>query len=195
MYKYIYKGHDAATITIGNNNERVIDHDEIKNYLKGRYVGPVEAVYRILSKPLQDKSHTVYRLQIHIPNYQNLIISNDSLNIDILNQSSSMLLEYFKLNAELEDGRQYFYKEIPIFFVYNKSKKHMTCKWEKRKRKLNYIGRMYSISPSQIELFHLRLLLSHIKGATSFEHLRTVDGVIKSSFTAACLALGLIEDE
>ena len=43
LYKYIFKGHDAATISIGNNNERVIDHDEIKDYIEGHYVGPVEA--------------------------------------------------------------------------------------------------------------------------------------------------------
>ena len=55
---------------------------------------------------------------------------------------------------------------------------------------------MYSVSPSQIELFHLRLILTHIKGAISFEHLRTGNGEVKLSFTAACLALGLIaEDE
>jgi len=54
---------------------------------------------------------------------------------------------------------------------------------------------MYSVSPSQIELFHLRILLLHVRGATSFQELRTVNNEIHQTFTAACLALGLIEDD
>ena len=36
IHKYIYKGHDAASITINNDNsnQKVIDHDEIHHYLK-----------------------------------------------------------------------------------------------------------------------------------------------------------------
>ena len=54
---------------------------------------------------------------------------------------------------------------------------------------------MYSVSPTQTELFHLRLLLLHVKGATSYEGLKTVDGVLQNSYAAACLALGLVEDD
>jgi len=53
---------------------------------------------------------------------------------------------------------------------------------------------MYSISPTQIELFHLRLLLI-VKGTTSFDVLRIVNGEVYQLFSAACLALGLIEDD
>ena len=38
------------------------------------------------------------------------------------------------------------------------------CEWAKRKGNENTIGRMYSVNPRQVELFHLRLLLSCIKG-------------------------------
>ncbi|XP_043478187.1 uncharacterized protein LOC122508733 [Leptopilina heterotoma] len=54
---------------------------------------------------------------------------------------------------------------------------------------------MYSISPSQSELFHLRLLLIVVKGATSYDHLRTVNNIVHDIFRSACLALGLIEDD
>ncbi|XP_070517881.1 uncharacterized protein [Cardiocondyla obscurior] len=44
LYKYIYKDHDAATITIEPVTENVIiDHDEIRDFIETRYVGPVEA--------------------------------------------------------------------------------------------------------------------------------------------------------
>ncbi|KMQ89447.1 hypothetical protein RF55_10925 [Lasius niger] len=50
LYKYIYKGHDVAAITIEPITESVvIDHDEIHNYIEARYVGPVEASWRILA--------------------------------------------------------------------------------------------------------------------------------------------------
>lgn len=54
---------------------------------------------------------------------------------------------------------------------------------------------MYSVSPTQIELFHLRLLLLHVKGATSFDFLKTVNGHTYQTFSEACLALGIIEDD
>jgi len=54
---------------------------------------------------------------------------------------------------------------------------------------------MYSIIPSQTELFHFRLLLLTVKADTSFEDLRTVDNKICDTFHGACLELGLIEDD
>jgi len=38
-------------------------------------------------------------------------------------------------------------------------------------------------------------LLLTIKGATSFDDLRTVNGKVCQSFSTACLTLGLIEDD
>lgn len=47
------------------------------------------------------------------------------------------------------------------------------------------LPRIYSVSPRDFERFHLRLLLLHVRGAQSFEHLRTVDGVIYETFQEA----------
>ncbi|XP_058790182.1 uncharacterized protein LOC131663668 [Phymastichus coffea] len=184
LYKYIYKGHDAATVVIGQaENGATIEHDECRNFIETRYVGPVKACYRILSKTLQDKSHRVIRLPIHLPNEQSVIITqneDEASLINCLNNSSSMLLDYFTLNATNETARQYYYPEIPKYFTY-------------KKRKIN--GRMFSVSPMQIELFHLRLLLLHVKGATNYNDLKTVDNELHPTFTSACLALGIIEDD
>jgi len=56
---------------------------------------------------------------------------------------------------------------------------------------------MYSVNPTQTELFHLQLLLLTVKGAMSFDDLRTVNDEIcqYQSFLVACLVLGLIEDD
>ncbi|XP_058789684.1 uncharacterized protein LOC131663341 [Phymastichus coffea] len=196
LYKYIYKGHDAATVVIQDSENSVsIYHDEIYRFINTRYVGPVESVYRLLSKTLQDKSHTIIRLPIHLPNHQSIIISNNPVTLETLNSASSMLLDYFKLNLENEIARQYYYSEIPQHFTHIKKKNGNISKWSTRKKHFNVIGRMYSISPTQLELFHLRMLLLHVKGAVSFESLRTVDNTVHPTFVAACLALGLIEND
>jgi hypothetical protein len=52
-------------------------------------------------------------------------------------------------------------------------------KWVPRQRGGNrIISRMYSVSPSDPEKFHLRLLLLHMPGARSYTDLLTVDRVI-----------------
>ena len=47
-----------------------------------------------------------------------------------------------------------------------------------------------------LELYSLRLLLHHVPGAAvSFESLRTVAGNVCPTFQAACIELGLMENE
>ena len=46
-----------------------------------------------------------------------------------------------------------------------------------------------------IELYCLRLLLHHVSGAENFVSLRTVNGTVLPSFQAACIELGLMDDE
>ena len=51
------------------------------------------------------------------------------------------------------------------------------------------LGRIANIHPRTIEDFHMRLLLKHITAPTSFETLRTVDGVEYGTYKEACVAL------
>lgn len=43
--------------------------------------------------------------------------------------------------------------------------------------------------------YHLRLLLHHVKGPTSYSYLKTVNGTEYLTFKAACMVLGLLEDD
>jgi len=54
---------------------------------------------------------------------------------------------------------------------------------------------MYFVHPATSERFFLCLLLTVVPGATSFEHLRTVDNIEHPTFQAACKALGLLQDD
>ena len=89
-----------------------------------------------------------------------------------------MLIEYFKLNARDKTARRYLYSQIPKHYVFKKEKidGKTVSHWQPRQSQFNVIGRMFSVSPAQNELFHLRILLLSVKGATSFNDLKTVDG-------------------
>uniref|UniRef100_A0A8C5PX79 ATP-dependent DNA helicase n=1 Tax=Leptobrachium leishanense TaxID=445787 RepID=A0A8C5PX79_9ANUR len=87
---------------------------------------------------------------------------------------------------------------IRIFLSILFLKKEKTTTWKKRlqDRANNTIGRMYSVNMnSDVERFCLRLLLLHVKGATSFENIRTVGGVQFPTFKEAAQKLGLFQDE
>uniref|UniRef100_A0A6V7KSA2 ATP-dependent DNA helicase n=1 Tax=Bracon brevicornis TaxID=1563983 RepID=A0A6V7KSA2_9HYME len=148
-------------------------------------------------RPIQHKSHSVIRLPVHLPNQQNITINEFDVEDGLRSalEKSSMLVEYFSLNQRDPEARNYTYGDIPSQYVYKKLPNTNQHRWEKRKGHYNTIGRMYSVSPTQLELFHLRLLLIAVKGATSFEDLKTVNGQLCDTFHNTCIALGLIEDD
>jgi hypothetical protein len=57
------------------------------------------------------------------------------------------------------------------------------------------IGHMYYAHSTSSERYYLRLLLNYVKGATSYEHLRTVDGREHDTFKYAYIAMGLLVDD
>ena len=69
LYKYIFKGHDIAQITVAND-ERSIVYDECARHIEGRYVSAYEACWRLFEYDLQRRSHTVQRLDVHLARQQ-----------------------------------------------------------------------------------------------------------------------------
>jgi hypothetical protein len=98
-----------------------------------------------------------------------------------------MLIEWFKTNQESEVARILTFDQFPQQWVWNQKLKQ----WTMRKRGFA-IGRMYYAHPTLGELYYLRMLLNCIKGATSYEHLRTVDDRVHNTFKDACIAMGLL---
>jgi hypothetical protein len=66
---------------------------------------------------------------------------------------------------------------------------------ERRTNREGQIGRIVSANPAEGERYYLRVLLNHMVGATSFEDLRTVDGVTLPTFREAAERRGLIESD
>jgi ATP-dependent DNA helicase PIF1 len=114
LFKYIYKGHDKACITVGtttvdDNNGGV---DEIKQYRNVRWVTPLEALWRIYDFDLSENDPPIMQLQHHLPG-MNMVGYQQNQNIEnvLKRQGSeqSMLTEYFEKNKTDEDARTILY--------------------------------------------------------------------------------------
>jgi hypothetical protein len=190
IYKYVYKGHDRITMEFGTCT------DEIKQYLDACYVSSCEALWRLYLFPMQEHTPPIVRLQVHLPDQQPIIFEEDEDGnvrdlVDTNPDHDTTLTAWFKANSQLEVNRDLLYQDFPSRMVWNKS----TYKWTPRKWDTLAIGRMYHAHPTSGERFYLRLLLTCVRGATSFEYLYTFDGVRHPSFKEACIARGLLDDD
>jgi hypothetical protein len=102
----------------------------------------------------------------------------------------SMLTEYFKMNIQDPNARQYLYREFLEHYIWVKSGKY----WKLRKQRFQ-IGRLVYANPSKGCRYYLRILLNHVRGATSYETLRTVRDVVCPTFRDACEKLDLITND
>ena len=66
---------------------------------------------------------------------------------------------------------------------------------EGKKTKKPILSRMYLINPKNRQRYFIRLLLLHVKGATSFENVRTVNCVIPPIFYEAAVAKHLVNED
>jgi len=89
------------------------------------------------------------------------------------------------------DCRELLYQDFPTKMTWDKKERQ----WTVRKGRLSTIGRMMYVSPTGGERFFLRLLLTAVRGATSFDHLKTVGEVLHPDFKSACVALGLLNSD
>ncbi|XP_051220370.1 uncharacterized protein [Lolium perenne] len=114
---------------------------------------------------------------------------------DIINRpssSSTMLTEYFKMNLVDPFARNFLYKEFPEFYRWIKGEK----KWQKRKLMgRGQIGRIVYAHPAEGERYFLRVLMNHVRGATSFQDLKSVNGRPCMTFRESCERRGLIETD
>jgi flagellar biosynthesis GTPase FlhF len=203
LYKYIYKGHDCARMVISINGNDEIVHDEVKRYVDMRYVTPHEAFWRIFDLDLDEKSHSITRLDLHLPDQQIVYYKPDEdikKKLEKAETKHTTLTAWFELNKVNSDARDLYYHEIPEKFTFKKNDDDTNKIWAKKGGETGRInkpciGRMYTAHPSQGELFYLRLLLLHVKGAQSWKDLLIVEEHECENFEEAARKMGLIEDE
>jgi hypothetical protein len=193
LYKYVYKGHDRATISV----ERDIDDpvDEINEYLDARYVSAAEACWLIFSFSMHQLHPSVIRLHLHLEG-QHMVAYNPYAETtdQVLARSAT---ETTTLTAFYEACRQYpdltsdlLYPDLPSRFRWDNEAK-------RRVRRLSGIsvGRVFFCPPSVGEKFYLRMLLYNVPGPTSYVYLKIYNGDRYETFQEACAARGLLESD
>ena len=92
-----------------------------------------------------------------------------------LRNRETTLTAWFKLNKIDKLAKNIKYVEIPRYYGFTNSKL-----WKRRERNPQFdaIGRLNIVSPKDIERFFLKLLLNRVKGATSFNDLRTYNNIL-----------------
>jgi hypothetical protein len=176
--------------------------DEISLFQNARYVGSSEAVWRILEHPISEHFPPVVGLAVHLENGQRVYFNVDNAFERAQGPPpATTLTAFFELCNHDDFAKTLKYHEVPEYYTWNKSSKL----WSRRKRgevveeqdavwRAPAIGRIYSISPRQGDCYYVRLLLTEVRGPSSFTDLRTVDGQ-ELSFREACLARGLLEND
>lgn len=183
---------------IGVSNE----NDEISQYQLGRYISTNEALWRIFSFEIHERHPTVVHLAVHLENGQRVYFTPENAAQRAEVPPNTTLTAFFQLCENDRFAKTLLYSEVPRFFTWNASSKS----FQRRRRgervaneryvfQSDAMGRIYTVHPSNIECFYLRLLLINVRGPESFRDLRTVDGVLCVTYREACQKLGLLEDD
>ncbi|XP_022019988.1 ATP-dependent DNA helicase PIF1-like [Helianthus annuus] len=150
-------------------------------------------MWRIFSFPLSQIHPAVLALQLHLPNKHMVRFREDDIMSNIVDRERdkrTMLTAFFLKNKADETKPKYLYKDFPKHYTWNGATRTWTPRILKPQR-----GRIVSANPAEGERYYLRLLLSNVKGPTSFEDLCTVNGVTYATFRKAALEIGLIEND
>ncbi|XP_076037450.1 uncharacterized protein LOC143022924 [Oratosquilla oratoria] len=165
--KYVNKGCDRILYSKTKEDDEVIN--EVRNYQDARYVNANEATWKIFKFPIHKSFPPVTTLDLHLEG-ENEIFFKENENAASLQRKTAkdtQLTAFFKLCKENEFAATLYYHEIPNHFIYDKA----NSKWLERKTR------------------------THVKGPSSYEDLRTVDGVTHDTYREAVKAMGLLNDE
>ena len=195
MFKYVTKGHDRGLIQVGGGGAVPVERDEIQEFVDGRYVSGAEASWRLFHFPLHEQNPSVTRLQVHLEGEHTVVFPADTDDLRAVAEAAAdaltTLTAWFALNARNPElARDVVYPDMPKKFVYVDAKRE----WRPRVRASLFtpIGRMYFVAPTSGEKYYLRLMLSHVPGATCYKDLRTVDDVVYPTFREAAVVRGLL---
>jgi hypothetical protein len=201
LFKYVTKGPDCSKIYLQRlrNGEDVPEDEEtqarneVKEYLDCRYICEQDACWRIFGFDIHRHYPAVERLPVHLPYENNINYDTNANMAEIVSDEflkKTMLTEWFTANRTYESARSLTYLEFPSKWRWVKDKRI----WEPRQSK-GKIGRLYYVHPSVGERYYLRILLMTVKGAQSYEDVRTYEGITYPTFKAACNARGLLGND
>ncbi|CAF4750159.1 unnamed protein product, partial [Rotaria magnacalcarata] len=197
--KYVNKGSDQAVFGLENDRNSI---DEIKHYQLGRYISSNEAIWRILDYPIHERHPTVIHLAVHLENGQRIYFTEDNLHEKMNDPPRTTLTAFFLLCQKDDYAKTLLYCDVPKYYTWDASEKVFKRRIQGTAvhgypniRETDALGRAYTVHPNNFECFFLRLLLHTVRGPTSFEAIRTVNGQVCATFREACQLNGLLEDD
>ena len=193
--KYINKGSDQAVFGLNN------DSDEITRFQMGRYISTNEAFWRIFKFDVHDRFPAVVHLSVHLENGQRVVFTPQNVVQRLEMPPQTTLTQFFRLCQTDAFASTLLYNELPRYYTWQPNKT-----WKRRVLGAiveghddvvsdSALGRVYTVHPNNAECFYLRLLLHQVRGPTSFDVLRTVDGNICATYREACQQRGLLESD
>ncbi|XP_067950263.1 ATP-dependent DNA helicase PIF2-like [Watersipora subatra] len=159
-------------------------------------------MWRIFSLPIHARHPTVQHLSVHLENGQRVYFTKANLQQQLQEPRDTTLTAFFKLCTLDDFAKTLLYCQLPAYYTFDASTK---C-WKRRVHgaavpdhpgiyQTDALARVYTVQPNNRECFFLRIMLHHVVGPMSFQHLRTVEGHVCATFHEACRRLGLLEDD
>ena len=138
---------------------KIKDIDEIVQYQAVRYISSNEAVWRILSLPIHERSTAVVHLAVHLQNGQPVYFSESNVQQRALNPPDTKLTAFFSLCKNDSFAIKLLYTEVPSYYTWNTKNKV----FERRKQgksvdsqptifKDTTIERLYTVQNTYINL-------------------------------------------
>jgi ATP-dependent DNA helicase PIF1 len=139
---------------------------------------------------------------VHLENGQRVYFTAQNAVQRAAQPPSTTLTSFFETCQNDDFAQTLLYSEMPKYYTWNQSSRRFIRRKQGKPvpgytdvYSTDAIGRIYSVHPSNDECFYLRLLLVNVRGPTSFQQLRTVDGELCGSYREACQRLQLLEND
>jgi len=154
-------------------------------------------MWQILQFHIHEQQPSITQLQVHLPG-QHMVTFDPNKDVEAVQQwaasEQTTLTTFFNANTDLGalgvEACHHTYQEFPQYFTWKpKEKVWALC------QRGYALGHMYYVSPTSGERFYLWMLLTIVKGPTSFAHLRTFNGILCPTFHDACIAHGLLKND
>ncbi|GFR31820.1 helitron_like_N domain-containing protein [Trichonephila clavata] len=197
--KYVNKGSDVAVFVVESTTA---SNEEVTQYQLGRYISRNEAVWRILSFSIHERYPTVVHLAVHLENGQRAYFTSENVRARAMSPPPTTLTEFFTLSRNDTFALTLLYSEVPTYFKWNTSTRKLQHRKQDRAVQghlnlysIDALGRLYTVHTNNAECFYLRLLLINVRGPTSFQELKTVNGHVCATFREACQKLNLLAND
>src|SRR6266850_2577271 len=115
VHKYIHKGPDRATV------EFDVGPNEIQQYVSGRYIGSMEAAWRIFGNEVHENYPPVKPLVIHLPGMHTVAYRAEASAAQVLQNIDSKeteLMAFFKYNASHPEEKHLF-QDFPRYYTWS----------------------------------------------------------------------------